>query len=634
MKDQFIIITICIALFSSQSLEAQKLIIKSSDTQTLWYNFEEWVAHNTNLGFRTLDFGSFETYVPDYTYGINKNISYRINGLLYHSSWLSNDQLTIPNFNFSEIDSVIITQNHTSWGISEATGYQIDIFTKTNESYISFEEGRLNQINDPGILFDTPNVEFVNFPTNISSTFKYKNYTTNINYSSEFYSRTNRLIYNRKEESTLYNRTLPFEEGRFVQTQRNSQSNFTLFKSFTTDLFDFELLFASYRSFKFYEWYKLAGIEIPYMLSQNQLSLNFENRNSVFYKGSQISYSETTSDSLEEFSGPLNILLTEKNFSHTSLFQTSSKDKKVNLSISNHIYSIKDLITNKEISHHSYSFKFYRYDNFIIELGNNRAFINYKYFLNDYININFQTLNQKINKNNYNFSLFNKNIGFSELDKSKYMVENISNFRNTFSKVYISLNRKFNSSKFYQKISIKHYWNLTNEIIDYKLNESQLQLVGLITYKDSKHEGFLGFNTNHEIELINDLFLKTNLSANLLLYGSKDFRNHYKSIQNILISESIKWNIDKNFILELVYKFIPRKRFLEYENIQNSNMWPPINSKPISLLNLSSSMKFFKERFDLKFTLRNLLNTTEAYDTNGMYYNMSIYISGKISLKY
>ncbi|MEQ9263936.1 MAG: hypothetical protein RLN81_01850 [Balneolaceae bacterium] len=624
--------------FGSSSLFAQKVVLRADQTNSLLYNLEEWIFNNANIPFRTYDFGSFEAYSPGYTYGINTDFLILIDGIPYNSAWLSNDYLTLPNLNFSDIDSVVIDYDEHITKNNTYPAYSINIHTKKTGNYISVETARLNQINDPGTFGGaSPNVEFVNFPTNVMLNLKRGNYNSLFAFTSELYSRTGQLGYNKSIQPGLFDRTeAPFEESEF-EAQRNHQQNFLWLQSLTSENYDINLMGASYISNQFYEWHRVSGIEAPYSLEQYQLSAALDLKNSTFYEGTNFSYSSGVSDTLD-YKSPAVLALSEFSLSQSSRFTLPLKSLPINLTLSNKYYSIKDKITDSSYDHHSYAFTI---EGFLrnelktkITFGNDIQSIIFQKPLSNTSSLQFSTFNQLVGKNSYNYSLHNRGIGFSNLQENSNQLINNSEFRQAYSQLKWLARLQNDKHSFTGFAFLRHYWKLPNELIQYTPNTNSLQLDTELSYFDSSNDGLFVIQTYLTSHYSESLRFKTMLGGNFFLYGNTTFRDHYLSIPAITFSESIQYIVDENFILELFYKYVPVRTLNEYENLEELTGFPPKQVRKISMLNFSSGMWFFNKTLELKFTLRNLLNNTESYDTNGMYYSMSVYVSGKINFNF
>ncbi len=634
----FISFIILLSYFSPVSVLGQSLVLYPDETNTMWYNLEEWIFSNANIPFRTYDFGSYEAYNPGYEFGTSHSFSINIDGSFYTSNWLNNDFVTLPNLSFSDIDSVVINFNELEIATGSLPSHQINIFTNKTDNFISAEVGRLNQINDPGMFGNTPNVEFINFPTNVGTGFSSGRYRSSVFLTWELYSRTNQLGYNQNIEPTLFNRTKPPEQGSKFDAQRNHQQNILWLQSYTRDNYEISLLAAAYKSDQFYEWHRLSGIEAPYSLDQYQVSAGLNNTSGKgMYRGTEINFSKATSDTLD-YESPAVLALSEKNISQTSVFDVPFKSIPVSIALSNDFYSVEDELTKSSFNHHSYSIKLSSKFNSGLQvsasIGNDVQSVLLEKSVSGFSSLQLSSANYNVGKAFYNYAFFNRGIGFSNLQPTSHQVKNNSDFRKTYSQIKWISDFKTSIHRFNGFLLFRHYWKLPNEFISYTPDNNSLQFDTDLSYTDSKNEGLAGIHTYLTSGISKKLQLKTMLSVNMLVYGNDTFRDHHKSIPSITFSERIQYSPDENFMMELFYKYIPARTFYEYENLEQINGWPPAKSKSISLLNLSSKMWFMNRVLELKFTLRNLLNSTEAYDTNGQYYNMSVYISGKVNLDF
>ncbi len=629
----FLKLLLLLASFSLLSINtfSQQVILKPDSYVNKWFDLEEWIYSNANLAFSSYDIFNKNSFNEGFSNELENRVILYVNDVLFSTSWLMHENTVFPNFALSEIDSIVISNNRWEMDLFNAN-LSIQIFTKTKNN-LGFELGRINQINDPGLNrgnIVSENVEAINYHETISTIFSFKNLRSSFYYNNYRFSRTNQIIYDRAFNRNLFLRSA---NPDIEILQRNSLINYIWYNTLTLNNSRLSFLLAASRSPSIIQWNKLSGIDVPFQLDRFQISSSYTTPKNSIYKGSSINVSVSDSDTLnytpKSFYG-----LKEINAFHSSDFSFISGKKLFNVTLSNHHYYVEDYETMNSYSFTesklSSSIQFTGDFSLFGSISNTSNSFLLKRDLDNYsLEIGFKR--NDISKNRYNFTFWNRGIGFSNLDPNTHSINLDSDFIKSFYEIRLSKSSAINNQAIQGLISFKHYTKFVNEEVHYFTIPNSLQLGTQLNYFDSKGVGIIGFNLHHTIEATKKLHFKTMLGGNVDLYGNKAFRAYYKSVPSYVFSEIIQYKVHENFVTELFFRYIPVRRIVEYENLERETGFPPSRVRPIPLLNFSSSMWFFDRRLEGKLTLRNLLNKAESYDTNGQYYYMSINVSARIN---
>jgi hypothetical protein len=625
-----------VLLFPFTDANAQRKILTPSDSYSSWYNLEEWIYVNSNLSYRSYDLVSFDVYHPGYSNGFEDSFLIYINGNRFQSRWLDKASVSFPIVSLSDIDSVIVDYSTFNRFNTYSPNGTIEIYTKRHKNSFSIEHRQANQINDPGPNLtsseETPNVELLKYDLNSSLNLSFRRFSSILFYSYENYNRTNQLVYDREANSTLLDRTLiRSEDGE--QLPNRTRFMYGAFSDYDAPGFTFTNSIVLYDMSETHLWHPISGIEVPSYINQYQLTTGFSLKNSAFYKGSSFSYSTAESDSL--YTEPaVSYGLQESRFLHQSDFSFSMASVDFTTSLTTNLYSVKDQFTEQNYTFLEYgvtlksSLTHSLYTQLRVSNAEQVAVLTSA--LQNDLSINFSTSNAMLNKNYYTLGLWNDGIGFNSLTRTEHSVISTSDFRQTWSELKIVNKRGEKLSGF---VFARHYWNFIIENIDYILPQNGFKLNSDIVYTNSKHVGLAGFQFNYATNLTPTLSSKTMLGGNAYLYGNERVEQNYESVARFIFSEQLQFKPDENVAFELLFRYLPARYLNEYTNLEEQNGWPPVRVRPIKMLNASVTMWFFDRFLELNLSLRNLLNSTESYDTNGQYYNMSMTVSGRINFK-
>jgi len=614
---------------------SQDIILKPDENITPFYTLEEWIYSNSNWGFDSYDFKNIQAFTPYFSSELEEAPALFINGERYLTSWLTNGTFNFPEISFSQIDSIIVKPYQKVTNGNYTPNGSIHIFLKDLKNGVLYDAIYVNQINDPG-----PNIatEYESNNVEVLSKKKYhvlsiKDFlNTTLLYNVEYYTRTNTLDYNRKFTPSLFGRTIIRLPSGGSVLQRNRELAFILKNTIENSNYKLNLTSSFTTKSQHYEWHPISGIEVPASHRTFQIASNFRTRKDSFYKSTQLNYSFSDSDSLEfaDASKPKNYVI-EQQLHHTSAFGFDYKSDQISIYINNILYSWEDEITENSNSlfNHSLTFNYLseKLGSINLFVGNHTIGLDFKKPLSNNLNIDLSTFRSNLNSSGYNYTFWNEGIGFSNLDPSIHSVTNSSSFTNIYSTAKLSSSINKNNVKLTWNVYPVHYWNFVNTNINYELISGLQQLGSEITYTDEKNVGFIRYYSALSMSPIPKVNLRTTISGRFLSYGNNKYLENVEGINNLIFTQILSYKADRNLVYELLYKYISPRRIHEYESLEDISNFYISRVRPIKLLNASVKTWLIDRSLLVTLSLRNLLNSTESYNTNGQYYNMSIHFS-------
>ncbi|GAB5407711.1 MAG: hypothetical protein BalsKO_00760 [Balneolaceae bacterium] len=633
------LIFLCLTL-NAKNIFGQDLILKPNDSITPYYTLEEWIYSHSNWSFNSYDFNSIDAFTPHFSSNLENEPALYIDGERYLSSWLNDGTFNFPEISFSQIDSVIIQPYQKITNGEYTPQGNVQIFLKDHSKSVLLETTFVNQVNDPGLNLgselSTPNVEYVhktkkavlNFPSLLNST---------LIYSGDDFSRTNGLDYDQNRTNLLLSRTLIRDESGDQVYQRNRAHNFVLQNTFENSIYVLNLTSSYNYKNQYYTWHPLSGVEVPSKHRTFQAGINFKTVDKVFYKNTQLNYSYSTADTLEfqDIEKP-KYNLNEQQIHHTTAFGFDNKQDKINLYLNNIFYHWEDFVTENSTSllNNSINVDYLskKYGSLSMLFGNYNLGFEYRIQLSNTVNIDVSTFRSRLESSGYNYTFWNEGIGFSNLDPSIHSVTNASSFTNTYSTVKLSSAINKENLQLSWNIYPVHYWQFLNTTINYEIIPGLRQLGSEIIYSDEKNVGFIGFYSSLKLIPLPKINLRTTISGRLHTYGSNEYLDNAKGINNFMFSQSILYRAHRNAFYELSFRYISPREIHEYESLEASSSLYTSRVHPIKMLNASFKTWLIDRSLLVTLSLRNLLNSTESYNTNGQYYNMSIHFSAVLHI--
>ena len=199
-------------LFSARAItHAQSLVLKPDDSITPWFGFTEWVLHHAAIPFDSYDLTTFSLLSSSNGLLTDEPPLVLIDGHVHRSTTLINNEFQLPNLDLHTVDSVVISLDaEYKGGFYSPSGF-IEIYTKTaSENSFFFSGETTNEVNDPGPHLssdlNTPNVEAIAYSGQFGAWLP-ELMDTRFFINHIFYTRTNRLGYDRTENDNLFDRT-------------------------------------------------------------------------------------------------------------------------------------------------------------------------------------------------------------------------------------------------------------------------------------------------------------------------------------------------------------------------------------------------------------------------------------------
>lgn len=620
--------------------KGQDIVLKPENHILPYYSLEEWIYSNANWNYDSYDLNSIEAFSPHFSSTLENEPALFINGERYLTSWLTNGTFTFPEISFELIDSVIIQPYRKITNGEYTSGGNIQIFLKELPISALYDAIYVNQVNDPGPSlvneFKTNNVEALSKKKyHVLSLPSFFN--TSLMYNVEYYTRTNTLYYDRNRNITLFRRTQIGEPSGGNVLQRNRGIDLILKNTFKNSTFELDLNSALTSKSQYYEWHPLSGVEVPSSHITFQTGAKFKIIKDSFYKNTQLNYSFSKADSLEfqEIDKP-KYNLTEQQVHHATAFGLDYKDDKMNIYLNNNLYHWEDFATrnSKLLLNNSITVDYLskNYGFLSLLLGNFNVGFEYKKQLSNNYSLEVSTFRSNLESSGYNYTFWNEGIGFSNLNPSNHSIVNSSSFTNIYSTAKISSHISNNKYQLAWNIYPVHYWQFVHSNIDYDIISGSKQLGSEITYSDVQNVGFVGFFSSLNLNIIHKTSLRSSISGRLHTYGSKQYLDNAKGINNFIFTQSLLYKADRNAFYELSFRYISPREIHEYESLEAASPLYTSRVRPIKMLNASFKTWLIDRSLLVTLSLRNLLNSTESYNTNGQYYNMSIHFSAVLHI--
>lgn len=621
-----------VLLLFTYSAMAQNIVLKPTDHINPWMNLSEWILKNANLTYDSYDLNTFNVFWDGYSSNLEVAPLIFINGVKYSASSIESNNLDFPNISPINIDSVVIDSETKIVNGYFAENGSIQIYLKKKYSSVLFEKGLANEINDPGPHISSElkssNVEAVDYVEKISLWFP-KKWNTSLILTRNRYSRTNFYVYDDKLNNRLFTRSLDKDEFGEARLQRNIIINAILNNSFSTEALRFKFISSYTRKENYYQWSPLAGIELPFSLDRIQSGVNIQTQKKGFFKGFSANFSYSNYDSLYD-AGAKAFEIEEFSFDQSASFQFSEK---ISFNVETNVQNWKDQITSKNQNTTRWKSSLVFQDNlqYLMQIGNYEQGISISSFHNK-SSISFNTFRTDLSRTGYNYTMAKNGVGFSQLNNLENRVISNSDLINIYSD--LSYKQKLKTSLFTLtgSLKLKHYWNLSGYKTSYKYVPNSLLLNSTINFYEEKNIGLLNYNVTVDASILASLKIRTMFTSNINTYGSSTFNDVYQSVPTWNFSQLVKYNLDENAVFELFFSYLPARKIHEFQLLEDDRGWPSVRVRPIKLISGTVKAMFIDKSLTLSLSLRNLLNSTESYNTNGQYYNMSLIVSASLNI--
>jgi hypothetical protein len=360
-----------------------------------------------------------------------------------------------------------------------------------------------------------------------------------------------------------------------------------------------------------------------------QSGINIQPKKNSFFKGFSANLSYSNYDSL--FDAGSKAFDMEEFFFDQSLALSLSEN--VTFNVETNLNYWKDQISLKTEKINSWKSSLLVQDDysFLFQLGNFEQGLSINSKMNE-SSITFNTFRTNLRGAGYNYTFANSGVGFSLLNNLEDRIINNSDFINFYSGLNFRKQIKTTWLTFSGILNLKHYWNLSYLDVQYEYNPNSLILNSNLDYSDIKNIGLISSSFTASGFLLPSLLSRTMLSSNANIYGSSTFKEEYKGVPTWNISQSLKYMLDENAFFELFFSYLPARRINDFTELENSSNWPSTRVRPIKLLSGTAKVLFFDKSLAMSLSLRNLLDSVESYNTNGQYYNMSIFISASLQI--
>ncbi|MEO1022575.1 MAG: hypothetical protein AAFW89_08525 [Bacteroidota bacterium] len=614
-------------------VHAQSLVLKPDDSITLWFGFTEWVLHHAAIPFDSYDLTTFSLLGSSNGLLTDEPPLVLIDGHLHRSTTLINDEFQLPNLDLHTVDSVVISlESEYKNGFYSPSGF-IEIFLKKVEKKRAFfSRGLINETNDPGPHINTdfrsPNVEAVNYDTQsgfiipeIANTIFLNNNTS--------YTRTNRLIYDNARSGTLTSRTASRDDDGSVRNQRNQISNSHLFNRFELSDLNVSLHQNLTQLRSFYTWNPVIGLETQFKGVQGQHSVLLQNKRTSFFREASTSFSWANYDSLSNANSALEVntwrvenrLILDLN-PKTELLLYQSFEK---LEDYNGMRSIRVPLYRASLIHSSS-------DHYTLSatLGNGEQSVSSIFKNTPFTELSFHTHRKDLQRFNNNLTRWDNQIGLSGSRRpiNLTLEPDLINFS---SRVGIAQSFTSHSVSGSVRINALHHWELVHADIQYV--PAQRGFESTLTYRTHRNIGSGSIQGHFNWQYAPGITFRSVLTVNQVLYANQAFRTFNERVPEVVSSSTINYQYNPNATFELLFKYVSSRFIHEFDGIEEqSDIILPPEVRPIYQLSFSANQYFFSQRLLLSLSLRNLINETISYNTNGQYYDMSVAVKATVRL--
>ncbi len=577
------------------------------------YSFKEHHYNEFLIGFDSYDLLDIQPL----SFSRIENEQLTIDSLLFDTNWLFNHQLFYPS---------------DSYGSNKMDFNRFNNRTTIHvlkESNLLVKKSLFNQVNDPGlnVLSEnrTPNVEYVKKSDHLSFKYKTGMLFSHFTYDEVDFSRTNALVYDRVVNNRLLARTKNFDNDRQIY-QRSRMQSLMLRADYRSKLFSISTLINSSNSEAFI-WYPKAGIDLPVNIEKKQLSNRFT-IGKLFELKTLISedYAESL---LPSVSYPI-----EVNSKRTHQILSAHISKNITLMPFYVIQKWNDtlhLLSNSE-SEFGVDSKINFDESLVLNLSysNLDLHLSSKAKFNSF-NLLFSHRNYSKKKNGFNITTLSSDLIFDPNIADNFTINNSSDFIYRYSKIGLVSNNKTDTPlSVILDVNFTHFWNYVYENVEYTHQGYSKPYKPSFTIEDLKNYGVTDLLIKTEYDWSNNLKLELNLSSEIILYGGRYVERLNESLYSFLLQKNLYYKVSQNSSFILNYRYSPARYIHSFKTI--STRWPPPRIKPIHLLNFSFQTSLFNDYLNMGLTIRNLLNSTESFNTNGQYYNMSIMATATLNI--
>jgi hypothetical protein len=597
---------------------------------TRMYNLQEWIFTQMNWYYETYDMDSFRVRTGAGFPIMASGTRVFINDVPYHNRRLLSDYHSFPQINIEAIDSIVVQSGLVVERGLYAPEGAIFIYTSQLPIGFMFRRAGFNQIDDPGLAefndMQTPNVEYVKKDKQlIVSVPRLLNALYIYNY--DIYSRTDLFKYDGELNRDMFYRNLSFVSyENFERWPFHTNISRTLLNSSENRSVSFQSIIDYTKSVN-YEWFDVAGVEIPSHNKHIQGSTNLDfhyfpiirsfsagfshqlfdtipNRNHLYKELNETTHWQTIGWSIPVGSNSVTGTL----HSETMFWSSPDTDARTR---SQHLMATAGI----PIGRHS----------IWAGVGNLNGFIQYNWtpFQNAYITAS--AIRNDLRSMGYTYNLWSEGIGFTGLSRERHQLDFQSDMVDRYLQISAQLNRNLQKINWSIMTEFRHYANLVVQQTEYQPFNSYYPLETVLRFKDAKEAGIL-FSVINASWIAQDsrLTIRSSAAMHQRVYGPEIIGDFIKRTPRWAITGQVQYRLHQNARLELHYRYLSERFYPEFTAISEIRGFPALRGRPMHVVSATSRNYFMDERITLEIVLRNLLNQTEAYNTNGQYYNMSI----------
>ncbi|MCH8496424.1 MAG: hypothetical protein LAT57_12445 [Balneolales bacterium] len=130
-----------------------------------------------------------------------------------------------------------------------------------------------------------------------------------------------------------------------------------------------------------------------------------------------------------------------------------------------------------------------------------------------------------------------------------------------------------------------------------------------------------------------NLSASTSFSLSVFTWGEDLYKNEVKRYPSVVFRQNLRYDLHPTFTINASYNFESERDFAEFVSADASvELWPPSKTRAVHNVSIGFEQRLVQDRVSLNLILRNLLSSTETYQPNGLYYNLSMIIGVRVRL--
>jgi hypothetical protein len=597
---------------------------------TPFYNLQEWIFTQMNWYYETYDMDAFRVRSPAAFPIMASGTKVFVNDIPYHNRRLLSDYHTFPEINLQVVDSIVVHSGPVVVGGLYSPGGAIRIYTEDLPVGALFHKAGINQINDPGLGefndMATRNVEYVRKNNQLIVSIPALLGTTAI-VNLDDYSRTNVFNYDRVANVDMaYRPSSRVAVPGYRAWPSHDAKSLIIMNALHTRAMSVQSL-VNYTKSNSYEWFDLAGVEIPSRNEHWQASLILQLHEFPLIESISGGFSHQQNDTFPN-RNHLYIDLDETTIWQAMHWKLPIGSNTLQGSVHSETMHWKSRSSDAEAKRWDFNITAglpMGQNGVWMGLGNQNRFI--QYTLNAHkagVLITAAAFHTDLRSLGYTYDIWQNELGFYGLNPDRHRINLESDLKERYLQATALIYRKNNEISWSLKTEFSHYATLVVSQVDYKSYLRFYPLETTLSFRDAHSVGLIFAEAEAEWRLDSRLRLKSTIAYHQRLYAPDMITDHIKRTPRWMVTSLLHYRLHNNARLELHYRYVSERFYPEFADISEVRNFPPLRGRPMHVVSATSRNYFMDQRVSLEIALRNLLNQTENWNTNGQYYNLSI----------